>query len=177
MSGSGISKTTVFDESLGNALWDYTSLNKAAWGNFSASGITSNNKDPFDLTYEHVFFSTKLSDEQNTKILDDLVSILKSIDATNIKADIINPSKITQQINASYSILQVPQDKVDSLSTTIASVCGGLIDKLASLSIPSDANVAAPSAVISKSPDKNDFLNTTIVGICKKMIDELNAIK
>lgn len=142
---SGPSKTVVFADSLGSALWEYTSLNKEAWGNFSASGISKNKTDPFDLTYEHVFFSTKLTEEQNKQVVDNLVSILKSINATNIKANIINPSNITQQINASYQISQISPDKVDSLSTTIAGVCEELINKLASLS--TDPIVSAKPSV------------------------------
>lgn len=170
---SGLSKTVVLAESLGNALWEYTSLNKEAWGNFSASGISENKTAPFDLTYEHVFFSAKLSEEQNAKILNNLVTILKSIDATNIKANIINPSSITQQINASYTIEKISPDKVDSLSSTIASVCEELINKLASLS----ANTLDVSVVANpSSSDKIGYINSTIIGVCEKLIKDLNAI-
>ena len=126
----GEEKTVVFAGSLGSAVWEYIPANKKAWGYFSASGLTENNTTPFNVTYEHVFFSNKLTDEENKKIITDLADILKSVGAIDIKADIKVITPIAQQINASYTIPNVEQNKVDSLSTTIASVSKDLIDKL-----------------------------------------------
>ena len=66
---SGEQKTVVFDGSLGTAVWEYIPDNKKAWGYFSASGVTLNNTAPFNVTYEHVFFSKILSEEENKKVI------------------------------------------------------------------------------------------------------------
>jgi ribosomal protein S17E len=133
---SGEEKTVVFDGSLGTAVWEYIPDNKKAWGYFSASGVTENNTNPFDVTYVHVFFSKKLSDEENKKIISDLANVLKSVGAINIKADVKIITPVAQEINASYTIPNVPQDNVNSLSTTIASVSKGLINQLAGYPLP-----------------------------------------
>jgi hypothetical protein len=128
---SGEEKTVVFDGSLGTAVWEYIPDNKKAWGYFSASGFTENNTSPFNVTYEHVFFSKKLSEEENIKIISDLSEILKSVGAVDIKANVKVITPVAQQINASYTIPQVEQNNVDSLSTAIASVSKDLINFLA----------------------------------------------
>ena len=127
---SGEQKTVVFADSLGTAIWEYIPANKKAWGYFSASGVTENNTSPFNVTYEHVFFSKIISEEENQKIISDLSEILKSVGAVDIKARVKIITPVAQQINASYTIPQVEQDNVDSLSTAIASVSKDLIDKL-----------------------------------------------
>lgn len=128
---SGEEKTVVFADSLGTAVWEYIPANKKAWGYFSASGVTENDKTPFNVTYEHVFFSRILSEEENKKIIADLADKLKSIGAIDIRVEIKIITPVAQQANASYTIPKVEQDNVDSLSTAIASVSKDLIDVLA----------------------------------------------
>jgi hypothetical protein len=123
-------ETVVFNSSLGTSSWKYSSENNKAWGYFSASGVTNNNINPFDLIYKHVFFSNKLSDTENKKIISDLSAILKSIGAINIHYSIDIVTSVAQQINISYTIPKVKQKNIDSLSTTIASVTMDLINNL-----------------------------------------------
>lgn len=128
---SGEQKTVVFAGSLGTAVWEHIPANKNAWGYFSASGVTENNTSPFNVTYEHVFFSKILSEEENQRIISDLTKRLESIGAIDIKARVKIITPVAQQANASYTIPQVEQANVDSLSTTIAIVSKELIDFLA----------------------------------------------
>lgn len=174
---SGTAKTTVYAESLGTATWDYSSENKDAWGNFSASGVSNNKLEPFDLKYIHVFFSKRLSDEQNSQIIENLASILKSINAIDISAKVVDVTSVAQQIEASYIIPQVAPEKVNSLSTTIANVCVGLIDKL-SVTVPEKPSIANDKL---KTPDAKPsisygFINDTIISICENIIKQLKAI-
>lgn len=133
---SGEQKTVVLDGTLGTALWEYIPENKKAWGYFSASGVTTNNITPFDIVYQHVFFSNTLSAEENTKITEDLVNILISIGAINIEVKIFSITPIAQQANAIYTIPNVPQNQVNALSTAIAQVSKDLINKLAGYPVP-----------------------------------------
>jgi hypothetical protein len=128
---SGEEKTVVFDGSLGTAVWEYIPENKKAWGYFSASGVTENNTTPFDIVYQHVFFSNTLSLEENEKIFNDLAQILISVGAVEVTANVQSLTPIAQQINVYYIIPKVEQDKVNALSTAIASVSKDLINKLA----------------------------------------------
>ena len=128
---SGEEKTVVFDGSLGTAVWEYIPENKKAWGYFSASGVTKNDTTPFDVKYEHVFFSKILPDEENKKIISDLTKKLKSVGAIDIVVVVKIITPVAQQANASYTIPMVEQNKVDSLSTAIASVSKNLINDLA----------------------------------------------
>jgi hypothetical protein len=184
---SGVAKTTVYAESLGNALWEYSSINKEAWGNFSASGVTSNKLEPIDLKFIHVFFSKRLTNEQNNKIIENLASILKSIDAVDISAKVVDVTEVAQQIEASYSILQVPPEKVNSLTTTIANVCQGLIETL-STTLPDEEllnNVknAKPSATKTETEKplinkkSYGFINDAIINLCEQIINQLKAIR
>ena len=127
---SGEEKTVVFAGSLGSAVWEYIPENKKAWGYFSASGVAENNTTPFDVTYQHAFFSNTLSEEENNKITTDLGNILISLGALEVQSDVESLTSIAQQINVFYIIPNVPQDKVDKLSTDIALASKDLINKL-----------------------------------------------
>ena len=129
-------KTVVFAGSLGTAVWEYIPDNKKAWGYFSASGVTENDKTPFDIVYQHAFFSKVLPEEESIKLTDDLAIILNSVGAIDIKADIELITTNAQQINVIYTIPKVEQDKVDKLSTAIASASKDLINRLAGYPVP-----------------------------------------
>jgi hypothetical protein len=173
---SGLAKTTVYADSLGTATWEYSSKNNDAFGNFSASGVAKNKLEPFDLKYIHIFFSKKLSDKQNSQLIENLASTLKSINATDISAKVVNVTSVSQQIDASYTIPQVEPEKVDSLSTTIASVCEGLIEKL-SVTVPEESVTAIPSVEKTSEKQKSyGLVNDYIISICENIINQLKNI-
>ena len=93
---SGI--TTVFADCLGTAEWQYTTDNKSSATRFSVFSVAANDSNPLNLSFEHVFVSKKLSAEENKKFLDDLTSVLKTVNAENIVALIKDDSPIVQSI-------------------------------------------------------------------------------
>lgn len=133
---SGEEKTVVFDGTLGTAVWEYIPENKKAWGYFSASGVAENNTTPFDIVYQHAFFSKVLSEEESIKLTDDLAKILNSVGAIDIQANIELITTLAQQINVVYIIPKVEQDKIDELSTAISLASKDLINKLAGYPVP-----------------------------------------
>ena len=133
---TGEEKTVVFDGTLGTAVWEYIPENKKAWGYFSASGVSENNTTPFDIVYQHVFFSKLLSEEESIKITDDLAKILNSVGAIDIQANIELITPLAQQINVVYLIPKVEQDKVNGLSSVIALASKNLINELAGYPVP-----------------------------------------
>jgi hypothetical protein len=122
--------TVVFAPCLGSAEWSYLPICKQASGKFTVSSIAVNNTIPLNLDFDHFFKSSRLSVEENTKIIQNLSAILKSVGAINIKSA-VHYHPASQEIIVFYTILNVEQDKVDTLTTTIASVCEKLVYDLA----------------------------------------------
>ena len=127
---SGLKSTIVFADCLGSAEWSYiTDSKKASWI-FGVNSIAVNNNVPLNLDFDHLFKSSRLSSEENSKIIKDLSNILVTVGAIDIESS-IHYHPVSQEIVVLYKINNVEQNKVNSLTTTIASVCEKLIDDLA----------------------------------------------
>lgn len=119
-----------FNPDLGACNWFYYSPKANSGAAFRVNSIALDNVEPLDLIFNHVFFSTLLSEEQNTIIVGDLAAILRSVGAVNITAQVVKLNIAAQQILASFEILKVPQAEVDALCTAIAGVCEQLANDL-----------------------------------------------
>jgi hypothetical protein len=115
--------TFNYSSCLGTAIWEYISENKAASTNFKVCSEAINNVDPINLLCSHNFFSKTLTTEENNKFISDLTTILNTLNVQNLEIFVIADSPLTQSILVNYEINNVEQDKVDELTTTIASVC------------------------------------------------------
>ena len=128
MSGSGIVR--LFNPAVGTALWYYDSVNKKAFAEMVVSSVELLGTKTLNLQFQHVFFSPKLSEEENAKTVAELAATLKSVGAINIKAEIVSTTPIVQEILARYEIPSVPVNGVDALTSAISKVCIDLIEKL-----------------------------------------------
>jgi hypothetical protein len=146
MSGSGI--TFNYAPCLGTATWNYVTNNESASTNFKVCSVALNNVEPLNLLCSHDFFSKTLTKEENDKFIIDLTAILNTINAKNITIRIRQDSPLAQSIFVNYEIDNVPQDKVDSLTTTIASVCKKAIDDISFNNNCSNSNVNGSASVI-----------------------------
>lgn len=124
------SATLVLADCLGSATWSYFPDSKRSAGLMTVNSVAVNNDLPLNLDFNHSFKSSPLSAEENAKIIKDLSDILVTVGAININSDVRN-NIASQEITVTYTILNVEQDKVDALTTTIASVCEKLVDDLA----------------------------------------------
>ena len=128
MHESGV--TFKYPPCLGTAVWEYVTDNKVASTNFKVCSIALNENDPLNLSCSHDFFSKTLSPAENAKGLLFLTKFLNSINAINITTRVRADFLITQSIFVNYEIQNVEQDKVDALTTTIASVCKKTIEDI-----------------------------------------------
>ena len=119
-----------FNAALGAATWSYYSPEEKSGAAFRVISSALVDTQPLDLSFSHIFFSTPLSEEQNTKIIGELAAILTSVGAVDIKAEVVELSIASQEILASFKILKVPVDEVDPLCTAIAGVCETLANDL-----------------------------------------------
>jgi hypothetical protein len=155
---------------LGTATWNYVTINQAASTNFKVCSVALNNVEPLNLLCSHEFFSKTLSTEENDKFISDLTAILTSINAKNITTRIRDDSPLVQSIFVNYEIDNVAQNKVDELTTTIASVCKKAIDDISIKYTCStneenegDAEVAtAPAPITNTCANNGNFQNTCI---------------
>jgi hypothetical protein len=120
----------VFSPDTGSAEWSYITLNNKAEAGFTVSSVQLLGATKLNLHFEHIFFSPKKSDAENAEVIGNLASILKSVGAVNIKANVVKLTAVAQRIDASYDILDVPVSEVDKLTSTIAKVCKDLIEML-----------------------------------------------
>jgi hypothetical protein len=122
--------TFNYSPCLGTATWNYVTENKAAFTNFKVCSEALNNVVPLNLFCSHDFFSKTLSTEENNKFISDLTSILNTLNVKNLSIRVRPDSPLVQSIFVNYEIDNVEQDKVDELTTTIASVCKKAIDDI-----------------------------------------------
>jgi hypothetical protein len=120
--------TVVFSPCIGSANWNYVSTNKQASTNLKVCCIAINNIDPINLSFSQEFFSPSQTMEENDKFITDFTFILTNLNAKNITTRVKQDSPVAQSILFNYEIDNVEQDKVDALTTTIASVCKKIID-------------------------------------------------
>jgi hypothetical protein len=124
-------ETYNYANCLGFSKWDYNTLNKAGSAQMTVNSITTNNISPLNLFFNHDFISKKMTPEDNIKFINDLTTILNSVNAKNITSNIfISNTGVVQNILVNYNIDNVEQSKVDSLTTTIASVCKTAIEDI-----------------------------------------------
>jgi hypothetical protein len=139
-------RTNLISKILGVAEYSYEPLTKDGKAYFIVNSEASNKEQPLNLFFNHDFLSKSLSKDENDKIISDLTSTLKSVNASNIKTSIRQNTPIAQTILVSYNIANVEQSKVDELTTTIASVSKKIIDGISAS--PSDVPECGPNQVL-----------------------------
>ena len=127
-------KTVNYANCVGAADYYYETTDKSAYASFMVNSVAINNEVPLNLFFDHEFFSQYLTKEENDKFINDLVTVLKSINAQNITAVVRQNTPVAQTILASYNIDNVDQSKVDELTTTIATVCDKAIEDISGCS-------------------------------------------
>jgi hypothetical protein len=125
---SGI--TTEYSNCVGSADYFYKTSNANAYTNFLVNSIALNKEQPLNLYFNHEFFSSALSKEENDKFIEELTTVLNSINAKNITTNITQNTPTAQSIFVNYNIDNVEQSKVDTLTTTIAKVCDKAIEEI-----------------------------------------------
>ena len=123
-------ETHVFADCVGSADYNYVTTNNSAYSYFIVNSVAINKEVPLNLFFDHEFFSYHLTKEENDKFINDLVTVLKSINAQNITAVVRQNTPVAQSILASYNIDNVEQSKVDELTTIIATVCDKAIEDI-----------------------------------------------
>ena len=123
-------KTVNYANCVGSADYYYETTNKTAYAYFMVNSVAINNEVPLKLFFDHEFFSPHLTKEENDKFINDLATVLKSINAQNITAVVRQNTPVAQTILASYNIDNVEQSKVDELTSTIAKVCDKAIEDI-----------------------------------------------
>jgi hypothetical protein len=124
------SSTVVYAPCLGSAEWSYLPDNKQASGKFTVNSVAVNNTVPLNLDFDHFFKLSIMTTEENTKIIKELSDILVTVGAVNIDS-YVHYHIASEEIIVFYTILNVEQDKVNALTTTIASVCEQFINRFA----------------------------------------------
>lgn len=122
--------TFNYSSCLGTATWNYITENKAASTNFKVCSEAKNNVDPINLLCSHNFFSKTATTEENDNFTNNLRTILTTLNVQNLEIFVKPSSPLTQSILVNYEIDNVEQDKVNSLTTTIASVCKKEIENI-----------------------------------------------
>lgn len=126
----GAGQVRLLNPSVGTAVWFYDATNKKAFTEMLVSSVELLGTKTLNLQFQHLFFSPKLSDEENKQVIAELAATLKSVGAININAQIYSTTPIVQEILASYEIPNVPVNGVDTLTTAISKVCIDLIEMI-----------------------------------------------
>ena len=119
----GVEYVHNFNPDLGTSSWSYITVSNKGQATFLVSSVQLLGTSKLNLHFEHSFLSPKKSDAENAVFINNLAEILTSVGAIDIKADVIKPTPVAQNIVAIYEIPEVPISEVDTLTSTIAKVC------------------------------------------------------
>lgn len=127
---SGLTETVVFANCLGSASWSYLPSSKKASGQFFVNTYAENNSVPLNLEINHMFKSSRFSQEENKLIVDGLAVILYSIGAEQVTSETYY-HYASQELRVFYIFKNIQQNKLDELTSLIASVCVEVVDQMA----------------------------------------------
>jgi len=126
---SGLTETIVLADCLGSAIWSYLPSSKKAMGQFFVNTYAENNSVPLTLEINHIFKSSRFSQEENKLIVDGLALILYSIGAEQVTS-VTYYHYASQELWVFYIFKNIQQNNLDQLTSSIASVSEQVVDQM-----------------------------------------------